>query len=246
MQVNADFSQLAIKQPTDADWVASPMPGVDRCMLDRLGHDGARATSIVSYVPGSQFSPHVHHGGEEFLVLEGTFQDEHGDYPVGTYVRNPPTSRHTPGAADGCVIFVKLGQFDLSDRSYARIDTAKIGRVADPQRPGVMVSPLFADHREEVQFEDCQQGSEFIMQAAGGVELLVVRGRLTLQSSDDKQPLPTEELFVNGWLRIPPGEAVMVKVTEAASLWVKRQHLTTEVLQDSAYFHLENARRNNT
>nr|WP_315980720.1 cupin domain-containing protein [Aliamphritea spongicola] len=81
MQLNADFTQPASARPEDTDWVASPMPGVDRCMLDRLGHDGARATSIVRYAPGSAFSPHIHHGGEEFLVLEGVFQDEHGDYP---------------------------------------------------------------------------------------------------------------------------------------------------------------------
>ncbi len=63
---------------------------------------------------------YIHGGGEEFLVLEGVFQDEHGDYPVGTYVRNPPTSRHTPGSVSGCIILVKLWQFDLGDRTKLR------------------------------------------------------------------------------------------------------------------------------
>lgn len=69
-------------------------------MLDRMGDEVARATSIVRYAPGSEFSPHTHDGGEEFIVLEGVFQDEHGDYPAGTYVRNPPTTAHRPRSAD--------------------------------------------------------------------------------------------------------------------------------------------------
>ena len=93
MELNADFSRRVVVHSAQQDWVASPMVGVDRRMLDRLGDEVARATTIVRYAPGSAFSPHVHTGGEEFLVLEGVFQDEHGDFPVGTYVRNPPTSQ---------------------------------------------------------------------------------------------------------------------------------------------------------
>jgi hypothetical protein len=65
------------------------MPGVERMMLDRIGDEVARATSLVRYAPNSTFSPHVHGGGEEFFVLEGEFGDEHRTYPAGTYVRNP-------------------------------------------------------------------------------------------------------------------------------------------------------------
>ena len=91
MQLNADFSKRAVVHAAKLDWKASPMPGVERRMLDRIGDEVARATSIVRYAPQSQFSPHVHDGGEEFLVLEGVFQDEHGDFPAGCYVRNPST-----------------------------------------------------------------------------------------------------------------------------------------------------------
>ena len=99
MELNADFSQRAVVHAARLPWVASPMAGVERRMLDRIGAEVARATSIVRYAPQSRFSPHVHGGGEEFLVLDGVFQDEHGDYPAGSYVRNPPTSRHTPGSS---------------------------------------------------------------------------------------------------------------------------------------------------
>jgi anti-sigma factor ChrR (cupin superfamily) len=72
-------------------------------MLDRIGDEIARATPMVRYAPGSHFSSHTHEGGGEFLVLEGVFTDEHGDSPTSTYVRNPPTSRHTPGSEPGCI-----------------------------------------------------------------------------------------------------------------------------------------------
>ncbi len=96
MEVNADFSQRVVLDTNALDWIPSPLPGVDRRMLDRIGNEVARATSIVRYAPGSSFSAHTHSGGEEFLVLDGVFSDEHGDYGPGFYVRNPVGSAHTP------------------------------------------------------------------------------------------------------------------------------------------------------
>ncbi|MBA98530.1 MAG: cupin, partial [Roseobacter sp.] len=111
MDLNADFSQRVVVHSDTIDWQPSPIEGVDRRMLDRIGDEVARATTIVRYAPGSRFSAHTHTGGEEFIVLDGVFQDEHGNYPAGTYVRNPPTTSHTPGSKAGCTIFVKLWQF---------------------------------------------------------------------------------------------------------------------------------------
>src|SRR6476661_5079466 len=137
MELNADFSQRVAVHTAGMPWIASPMAGVERRMLDRIGDEVARATSIVRYAAGSRFSPHTHGGGEEFLVLDGVFQDEHGDYPAGSYIRNPPTSRHTPGSAPGCTLMVKLWQFDPEDRVHLRIDTGTTSYVPAPDRPGV-------------------------------------------------------------------------------------------------------------
>lgn len=41
MRLNADFSQRVVVRPADYRWVASPMPGVERMMLDRIGDQGA-------------------------------------------------------------------------------------------------------------------------------------------------------------------------------------------------------------
>lgn len=140
--INADFSQrVVIPPPGEGDWLASPCPGVWRHCLDRVGGEVARATSVVRYAPGAGFTAHAHAGGEEFIVLDGVFSDEHGDYPAGTYVRNPPGSTHVPFSKDGCMIFVKVWQFSPGDGRSLRIDT----RATDWRRgmvPGLAVMPL--------------------------------------------------------------------------------------------------------
>lgn len=77
MELNADFSQRAAVHAARLEWVTSPIAGVDRRMLDRIGEEVARATSIVRYAPASHFSAHTHGGGEEFLIMAGTFQDKY-------------------------------------------------------------------------------------------------------------------------------------------------------------------------
>ena len=123
MQLHADLTKRAVVDSTKLDWIASPLAGVERRMLERDGDEVARATTIVRYAPESTFDPHVHALGEEYVVLEGTFSDEHGDFGKGFYVRNPPGSRHRPHSRDGCTILVKLRQMDPSDTVQVNVDT---------------------------------------------------------------------------------------------------------------------------
>ncbi|MGE0826740.1 MAG: cupin domain-containing protein [Candidatus Binatia bacterium] len=108
MKLHTDLEQALVLQTKDIPWQSSPAPGVERRYLVRDEEKGV-VTSIVRYAPGASFPAHSHPGGEEILVLEGTFADEYGQYPAGTYLRNPPGSHHHPYSPDGCVIFVKLG-----------------------------------------------------------------------------------------------------------------------------------------
>lgn len=108
MQLRNDFTERVVLQTGEMPWQPSPAPGVERCMLSRDEATGM-ATSIVRYASGASYPAHTHPGGEEILVLEGTFADEHGTYPAGTYLRNPPGSSHHPYSPDGCLLFVKLG-----------------------------------------------------------------------------------------------------------------------------------------
>ncbi|MDD9726429.1 cupin domain-containing protein [Roseovarius sp. SK2] len=215
MDRNSDFTQGAVVHAADEDWIASPMPGVDRRILDRIGDEVARATSIVRYAPNSAFSSHVHTGGEEFLVLEGVFSDEHGDFPEGSYIRNPPESSHTPGSEPGCTILVKLWQFDLSDRTHVRIDTNKMRFLHD--RDDVEIMPLFSDGREDVALERWAPEARVSLDAPDGLELLVLDGGFTEGGETFKRL---------SWLRLPKGASSTAQVgTNGARVWIKRDHL---------------------
>jgi len=214
MELNADFTQRVIVHSNDIAWKASPMAGVDRRMLDRIGDEVARATSIVRYAPGSQFSAHTHTGGEEFIVLEGVFQDEHGDYPTGTYVRNPPTTSHTPGAAEGCVIFVKLWQFDADDRNQFR---TKMDADLVADESGARVNILHADARETVRFVTLEQGKTLIETPQGGAELLMISGSATENG---------DALTKGSWLRLPQDTQLQITAgAQGAKFWIKTGHL---------------------
>lgn len=217
MHLNADFSRRAVVHAAQLDWGPSPMPGVHRRLLDRIGDEVARATSIVRYAPASHFSPHVHDGGEEFLVLDGVFQDEHGDYPAGSYIRNPPTTSHTPGSDAGCTIFVKLWQFDPNDRTCVRMDTNAGAFIPVTGRPGVDALPLFEDAHERVRLERWAPHAAIELPALGGIELLVLDGDFT----------EGDEAFeTQSWLRLPAGTPLRAMAgPQGCRVWVKTGHL---------------------
>ena len=217
MEINADFSKRVVMHSDEMDWVESPMKGVHRRMLDRIGSEVARATTIVRYAPGSHFSPHVHTGGEEFLVLEGVFQDEHGDFPAGTYVRNPPTTSHTPGSDEGCVIFVKLWQFDMDDRHQMKIDSSSATWSDDPERPGVTKLELHADPREHVSMEKWAPNATIDLSALHGLEVLVLEG--SFKEND-------EQFERQSWMRLPINSSTQVQAgVDGCTVWIKRNHL---------------------
>ncbi|BFM15939.1 cupin domain-containing protein [Maricurvus nonylphenolicus] len=217
MAINADFAQRVVVHSEQMDWQASPMAGVARRPLDRVGGEVARATTIVRYEPGSHFSPHIHHGGEEFIVLSGTFQDEHGDYPAGSYIRNPPSTQHTPSAEDGCIIFVKLWQFEPADRtSVNRLIHSQFASISD-YGPNIVSQSLFSDDVEKVQVLFCEPHCHLQVLPDSGIELLVLEGSL-VEAGD--------HLLKHSWLRLPVGQGMSAKIGEqGARLWLKTGHL---------------------
>ena len=220
MKLNADFSERAVVFSEQEPWVESPLPGVERRMLDRIGEEVARATSIVRYAPGSHFSPHSHGGGEEFLVLEGVFSDEHGDYGPGTYVRNPVGSSHRPSSEAGCTIFVKLWQMEPEDQTFVRIDTNTAawhpGLV-----PGLEVLPLYGCGAEQVALVKWQPGTVFQPHVhEGGEEILVLDG--VFADEQGRYPKGT-------WLRNPPGSRHSPYSDEGCLIYVKTGHLAAEL-----------------
>lgn len=194
MNLNSNFKARAVQHAADATWTPSPLPGVDRRMLDRVGGEVARATSIVRYAAGSRFDAHNHPGGEEILVLDGVFSDEHGDYPAGTYLRNPPGSRHAPFSTGGCTLFVKLWQFAADDLTPVRIDTRSAAF-----RPGLVdgltVLPLHEHHGVSTALVRWAPDTQFQMHThPGGEEILVLEG--VFRDEDGVYP-------AGSWLRNP-------------------------------------------
>ena len=217
MRVHADFAVRAAAHLTTTPWTPSPMAGVERLMLDRIGAEVARATSLVRYAAGSRFAPHSHGGGEEFLVLEGVFADEHGRYPAGTYVRNPPGSQHAPASAAGCTIFVKLWQFDPADRRRIVRDTTKLQLAARAACPGVTDAVLFADRRELVRVESWAAATRIRRAVSGGLELLCLDGRFHDGA---------EQFRRWSWLRLPDGSVLEATVgPDGCRVWLKEGHL---------------------
>ena len=176
MLVNADFSQPASLAPDQYQWVASPQPGVERVMLDRVGTERARATSIVRYAPGSDFPRHTHPGGEEILVLSGTFSEGSDHYPAGWYLRNPPGSGHQPFSTEGAVLFVKLGQMRPEDKRRVHLDTRDSSSWCD--RDGHEVCPLFEDDVEQTCLQRLPPGAAPFGSFVRRAELLVLTGEV--------------------------------------------------------------------
>jgi anti-sigma factor ChrR (cupin superfamily) len=221
MRINADFDQKVVIREQDYQWVESPMAGVERMMLDRIGDEVARATSIVRYAPNSEFSPHAHGGGEEFLVLDGVFSDEHHDYPKGTYVRNPIGTSHTPKVGEqGATIFVKLHQFSKQDQAQIVIDTN-----TQAWQPGLVeglsVMPLHSFEAEHIALVKWAPNTQFNPhQHWGGEEILVLEGCFY----DEHGVYPQ-----GSWLRSPHLSAhTPFTKDEGALIYVKTGHLAFE------------------
>ena len=224
IQINADFEQRAVQRLADASWQPSPLPGVERWMLDRVGGEVARATSLVRYASGSRFERHVHGGGEEILVLDGVFTDENGDHSAGTYLRNPPGSAHAPLSREGCLLFVKLRQFAVDDLEPVRIDTR-----AEPWRqglvPGLSVMPLHEHNGISTALVRWAPDTQFHAHThPGGEEILVIDGMFR----DEFGSYPA-----GSWLRSPRwSRHAPFTGPEGALIYVKVGHLGAKLIGD--------------
>jgi len=215
MRIHADLSKRAVVNSNDLAWVDSPLPGVQRRMLERDGDEVARATTIVRFAPESYFDAHIHGGGEEFLVLDGVFSDEMGDFPRGMYVRNPIGSRHKPHTREGTTILVKLQQFDEADQAFVRLDTTK-GDWIPGQLEGLEIMPLHRFGKEVITLQRWAPGLNMAMQHhKDGLEIFVLSGAF----ADEHGTYPE-----GTWLRNPPGSEHTPYSIEGCTLYVKTGH----------------------
>ena len=220
--LNADFSKPARMNTAEMDWQASPSPTVWRKRLDLVAGEFSRVTSVVRYDPGSSFHAHGHPQGEEILVLDGVFSDEHGDYPAGTFLLNPAGFHHAPFSKEGCILFVKLCQFPGEGREHVAIDTTAAEWQA--AAPGVELLPLYSDPRYPEDIAMLRLAARSLLppsmidaaSAPQGLELFLVSG--SLQSGDARYT-------AGAWLREPRGIDDRFTATADTTLYIKRNHL---------------------
>lgn len=215
LSLNMDFSKVACIKPADQKWVNSPADGVSRVHLERAAEESGHVTSFVTFAPNSYFPQHAHPNGEEVFVLEGVFSDEHGDYPAGSYLRNPPGSGHTPFTKQGCKLFVKLDQFNKDDTEHVVIRP-------DQQQwqqgiGGLKVLALHQHNTESAALVAWPKNEKFQPHSHfGGEEIVVISG--TFIDEYDSYPAGT-------WLRSPHLSKHFPRVEEETLIYVKTGHL---------------------
>ena len=214
--LNMDFDRVALSRPDEQSWLMSPSDGVSRIHLEREAAESGHTTSFVRFAPGSHFSPHAHPQGEEIYVIDGVFSDENGDYPAGSYIRNPPGSRHRPFTEQGCTLFVKLEQFQHGDHQQVVIRPDQ-----QQWQPGIgnlRVCPLHsygAEHTALVFWpanEVFQKHSHF-----GGEEIVVLSGCFI----DEHGHYPQ-----GSWIRSPHMSTHFPYVKDETLILVKVGHLS--------------------
>ena len=211
--INMDLSAPVIIETEGMEWVSSPRPGVERRRLEREYAESGRATSIVRYLPGTSFPRHVHGGGEEYFVLQGTFSDGDGDFNEGFYVRNPPGSSHQPFSKHGCTIFVKLGQMLALGEPHVVVDS-QLAPVSGGLVDGHAVGLLFQGPGETVTLERLSPNVSLgDREAGGGEEFLILEGSLQING---------KTYGSRTWCRTPAGAPPVLSSQGGCALWVKR------------------------
>lgn len=215
MNIHSDYSQRVVINHHDLPWIPSPESGVERRLLERMGDEVAKATSIVRYHPGSKLHPHTHGLGEEILVLEGIFSDEAGDYPAGTYIMNPPGSAHTPYSKTGCTLFVKLRHLG-SDQTEREVVNAETAPWYPGLVPGLRVLPLMQQGSGSTLVRWAPQTYFNPHRHYGGEEIFVVDGVF----EDEHGRYPT-----GSWIRSPHLSSHQPFSKEGCTIFVKTGHL---------------------
>lgn len=217
--INGDLSIRAVVDTSRMDWTASPVASVWRKRMHLVGPaESGQVTSIVRYEARSKFPVHEHPDGEEIFVLEGTFSDEHGHWPAGTLLLNPEGFRHAPFSDQGCVLVVRLRQFQGRQRHHVVVDTKTLAWQPTPI-PGIVCKLLYEQpgFSDRVLLERWDPGTERgVTRYAQGAELFVLDGELADEAGTYR---------TGCWLRFPVGSRHRPRSTEGCTLYVKRSGL---------------------
>lgn len=212
--INGDLKRRVSVDTAAMAWAPSPSGTVWRKRVHRVGPaEAGQVTSIVRYDPESSFHVHDHPDGEEILVLDGVFSDEHGDWPAGTYLLNPEGFRHAPFSREGCVLFVKLRQYPGRDRDHVALQTEAMNWESGP-REGVELKRLYtqAGFSDSTHLERWAAGASVNEHLPDGAELLVLEGGF--EDDHGRHGAGT-------WLRLPAGSDLAASTGGGCTVYVK-------------------------
>jgi anti-sigma factor ChrR (cupin superfamily) len=214
-QINGNLSLRVSVDTSRMEWMASPSGTVMRKRVHLVGPpESGQVTSVVRYEPGATFPSHGHPEGEEILVLDGVFSDEHGDWPAGTYLLNPEGFHHAPFSEPGCLLLVKLRQFPGSERNHVVVDTTAEPWI-DTEIPGFQRKPLYQQDgfSDQMWLERWDAQTKLAERRyPDGAELFVIEG-----SYQDELGSYAE----GGWQRLPVGSSHVPRTDSGCTLYLK-------------------------
>jgi len=217
--INGDLSLRVSVDTSRMQWAPSPSGSVWRRRVHLVGPpESGQVTSVVRYEPRSTFPAHDHPDGEEILVLDGVFSDEHGDWPAGTFLLNPEGFRHSPFSENGCVLFVKLRQYAGRERRHVVVDTHRLSW-GPTAIPGVTRKEMYrqSGFADRVFLERWSPQADLGASAyAQGAELFVLEGEFADEAGTYAQGC---------WLRFPMGSRHRPRTRRGCTLYVKESGL---------------------
>jgi len=214
IMLNMDFTKRVVVHTKEQHWQVSPLPGVWRKLLARENSESGHATSIVRYDAGASFRSHNHPLGEEIFVLSGTFSDETGDFPAGSYFRNPQGFVHAPFSDNGCELLVKLHQISPLDSQRICIDTNQQSWQLGSNK--LKVKPLHDFETESVALILCPAGEKLTLPSdCSGVEIYVISGEL----NDELGRYPA-----GCWIRSSNLNQYRISAEQETLIWLKTGH----------------------
>lgn len=214
--INGNMQRRAEMHSATMAWQPSPSGTVWRKRLHLVGPaEAGQVTSVVRYDPNAQFPAHDHPQGEEILVLGGVFSDEHGHWPIGTYLLHPEGFRHAPFSQEGCVLFVKLRQYAGTQRHYVVVETDSVSWEQGPVE-GVEEKVLYGDvgYPDSMSLERWGPGTDLgVQRYANGMEIFVLHGGFE-DEEGNYEP--------GAWLRLPPSGEHHPRSPTGCELYIKR------------------------
>ena len=221
MNINDDIRKKVVVHPRNKQWTAEHSGMCETLYLDLVDKVKPVATKLVRISPSSILPPEMIGGGKEVLVLEGTYNDQRGEYPTGSYMRFPPGTKQEAFTDKGCLLFVKTWQFEPTDRKRVNIDAFRAEMKRPRKRQGVVLQQLYSDYREDVRIEHWERNHRLVIHQCNGLEVLLLSGEF-FEPSASYKPL--------SWVRLPPGRPLKVVVgDQGVRVLIKESHLVHAV-----------------